>query len=269
MKKSSLVIFGNVFCNFFERRNAMKRVMLMTMCLVVLAGFGTVRADWTVLASDNFNRANGDLGSNWTDVVGDWKITGNEAYVGGWNASNDLTYYNGYAQFSSTPAGYQEKVDALIRLVGNDDNRWTGLAMHAQAGSTNQYYQMRFKIDTNGDPSYLQILRNDTNKEIAGKEIGALSWGYYHLVGISDNAGNMTVQIWSGTRDGDNWTDNTLLGEVSGTDASPLTGGYAGLWVNYNTGIEHWDNFTISNNVPEPATIGLLTVGLGFLIRRK
>ncbi len=237
----------------------MKRVMLMTMCLVLFAGFGIVKADWTVLASDDFNRADGDLGSSWTDLVGDWKVGGNEAYCSG--GSKSITEYNSYQMFSSTSSGFEEKVSSKVREWAAD-SRWAGIAMHIQSSDT--YYMIRMCFQSSPLNFQIQKLDNGSESTIASSSYSGSnyqSYGPFTIEAVTDNAGNISATLY-------NHNGDELL-TISGVDSSPLVNGYAGLWAESGTGYQKWDNFEISNNVPEPATIGLLTLGLGFLVRRK
>lgn len=56
------------------------------------------------------------------------------------------------------------------------------------------------------------------------------------------------------------------LDRLTGTDATPITGGYAGMHHEVS-GIAEYDNFQI---IPEPATMCLLAIGgIGILLRRR
>ena len=218
----------------------MNKIMVMAVCMVVLAGAGSVKAE--LLGGDDFEWS-GDLGTNadWTDLGGNWHADGNKAYCNDYT-TDPLARYDTYQQFSSTPSGYKEIIVARIR-EWKADERWAGVAMHIQS-APNTYYQVRLYLDRT--PGILQIFRRDNNTAIAeGEYAPGFSWGWYTIEATTDNAGHFTATAYA--NDGTN-----VLLSISGTDSSPLTDGYAGIWGAYSNAIQKWDDFTISNNVPPP-----------------
>lgn len=82
----------------------------------------------SVIATDNFNRADGGLGANWTSVSGTWSIVSNEVRL---DASGSISYYSGagaapndqYAQVvmgSAVGNGADSGCGPAVRINGSD-----------------------------------------------------------------------------------------------------------------------------------------------------
>lgn len=101
--------------------------------LLLVALFALVPALAGAQSSDNFNRANGGLGANWTTQIGSPAISSNEAY--GNSLGNDS-----YAFESAGTFGANQFSQATVKAIGSND--WTIVVARASgtAGSTNGYY---------------------------------------------------------------------------------------------------------------------------------
>lgn len=245
----------------------MKKLVLV--CSIALIGVGSVRAD--ILGSDDFNRADGLIGSGWTDLAGvgsagvatpAWLVENNEARVTHYaeNITPAITEYAGYQLFSSsTGSGYQETISADMRNVVTSDTRWFGLAVHIQAADPSQYYQVRANF---GGGNTLQLI-DPVSGENASTALSETLSGTYRMEVITGNTGGLTVNMYNSAAQN--------IGSLSYTFANVYTGGSAGLYANYAFDRGRWDNFQIANNIPEPSTLvlslgGLFAVGL---VRRR
>ena len=136
--------------------SAIFKRLLVVCCLAAPLALSTTAAHaGTVAASDNFARANGSLGANWTDMaVGGLAIVSQE--VEGTNAggnSGDIRTAETYdsdqysqVQVTSTP------------LTGTE---WIGPAVRAQAGGQDLYVGIYFW--DNGSPELMLFLRDNGN----------------------------------------------------------------------------------------------------------
>ena len=82
------------------------------------------------MASDNFNRANGGLGSSWTDQQSTQAITSNAAFGG--NAA-------GYASSFYNAAPFSNDQTSQVKIVSSFNYVAAAVRMSGTAGATNWY----------------------------------------------------------------------------------------------------------------------------------
>ncbi|MCF7816426.1 MAG: hypothetical protein K9M54_00960 [Kiritimatiellales bacterium] len=110
----------------------MKRaIAILTMGLV----YGTAQATTYV---DNFNRADGSLGANWTIAGGDYAITNEQVAVS--TSGNVVAYWNKGQTLNSGTNGFA--ISTTVSLNADVNSAWTGLAFNYQNPSN--YYEFRY-----------------------------------------------------------------------------------------------------------------------------
>ncbi len=247
-------------CTLFERSKIMKKMMLMTICVMV----GTVAFCPAAIISDNFNRTDSALSLGATAEGYTWaridKSSGDGSNAPG--ILNGQMYWNGgsngcdVAYPSGAPAVGDFQMDLDFYRISESVsthtfNMWfrlpTPTAYIPSGGTTPGYGLYWYPTAAN---SFKFVLYNEYGGNVNGTATTNQDWsGHLKLIA----AGNHIQVVVDGTQIID-YTDNT--GNPGATDA-----GYFQFYSNpYRA--EAIDNLVI---VPEPATIGLLVLGLGFL----
>lgn len=159
------------------------------------------------MASDTFNRADGGLGANWTDLHAGLQISGNQVVATSASANNSA-YYAAY-----TPPDNQV---ARLRFVADGDG---GPMVRASAGPN-------FYIGV-ARTSGMQI-----QKCVSGSFSTLGTWAGVSVGGIVRlEAEGSTIRLYY---------DDVLVGSVTDTD---LTSGFGGIY-NFNTS-GAYDDFSI------------------------
>lgn len=187
---------------------------------------------WVTVASDNFNRANGSVGSNWTTLeigvnAGGLLISNNTAIAGGasWNFSG--SYYT-----AATPLANQRISAKVTQSVGigywyEMYIRWRGAAAGGPAG----YYA---QFDGGGGTNLMYRYQSGASNTIlnAGAKAAILANTYVRMSAVGS-----TISVET-SGDRLNWTTR-----MSVTDTNIPSGGTGGLFIQ-NAGFA-WDDMII------------------------
>jgi hypothetical protein len=211
----------------------------------------------TANASDNFNRADGNLGAAWTDVS-----DGGLAII---SQTVNGTVASGVSGDIRTGESYDSNQYSQIEVTSTQltGNQWIGPAVRMQAGGQDAY--VGIYNWNNGSPNLMLFERNGGNWNqlgntyncgplaagtqlklmVVGNTIAFMENGVERIaVGATDLAGGAPGILANGTGQADNWA-----------------GGRAGFEVHYlNTdasGIEYYDVIS-ANNGPGPQVLRVL-----------
>ena len=236
---------------------------VMTAMILVIGNFNITFAG--VIHSDDFERTS--LGPNYTGLNGSWSwgISNGKCTIGSDQGGTPMLMYNAFTIGQDGADSYVIDID--LSKATTNLYKWIGIAFHISVDANNNathYYAARFRVNnSSGGDSPFQIWKNDSSWSITANSSAPLTNGKeYHITVSTDNAGSFSASLYDGS---------TSLATVSGTDDTPLTGGYVGFWDSgTQVGGDTWDNFVITT-IPEPTTIGLTMIGLaGFgIFRRK
>lgn len=197
---------------------------------------GTVLLDATLGSGpnvefyDNFNRANGGVGANYTNTQNTLTISTNQ-YTGGsagaWNSAN-LTGPGGYAN---------DQYAAFTLSTIGGGNAQVNVGVRMQAGTFSGY---TCGVNTNSNTFFLQ-------KFITGSSGNIASQG-----GITPTVGEIVILTVTGSNlSCSRYLNGTLLNTLSGSD-SAYTSGSPGLAVFSNT--SKGDNFNAGSLTPVAIT---------------
>ncbi len=103
--------------------------------LTISLAYGTAHAA-TYL--DDFNRADGSLGANWTTTGGDFSIT--NGVVDNYTTGNVVAYWNKAQTLNGGTNGFA--ISATVTLNANANTAWTGLAFNYQ--NPTNFFSLRF-----------------------------------------------------------------------------------------------------------------------------
>jgi hypothetical protein len=211
----------------------------------------------TASATDDFNRADGNLGSNWTDI-GDGGLAISSQAVSG-------TATTGISGDIRTGESYDSNQFSQVEVTSTQltGNQWIGPAVRVQAGGQDAYVGVYSW--NNGNPQLMVRERNggtwsqlggtyncgplaagtQLKLMVVGNTIAFLENGVERLaVGATDLAGGAPGIFASGTGHADNWA-----------------GGRAGFEVHYLStdanGVEYYDVIS-ANNGPGPQVLRVL-----------
>ena len=161
----------------------------------------------TGAASDNFNRANGSLGANWTDMTVGGLAISNDAVIGTQAAGNSGDIYTGTAfgsdqssqiQLTSTPIG---------------GGQWIGPAVRAQNGGQSLYVGIYWGNNGNPELELFKLLNGGWTQLGSSFASGSLAAGT-----------ELTLSVTGSTL---SFSENGVV-EITATDTS-LTGGAPGI----------------------------------------
>ena len=211
-----------------------------------------------VVVTDDFNRANGALGANWTTITagtGNWTIISNQAVNSTGANAVGLDQYTGSGFLAGTGA-YDVQAN-LFTPAGTGSGSSVGVAFNII--DVNNYYAVR--VQRSG--GFFQFI------QVVGGTVGQVSTGNSTFAGTGDL---MKVSHSTSQADGV-YTLTINAGTFTLTDStSPLTGGGLGLYYAGSSapgGGLKFDNFS-ATGVPEPAAASLLTVaGMAIMLRRR
>jgi hypothetical protein len=193
-------------------------------------------------ASDNFVRANGNLGPNWTDMAdGGMAISGQTA-MGGAGVTGDM-----WTEASFTSDQFAQITLTSAQLTGN---QWIGAAVRAQHGGQDAYVAL---YTLQGGPQLMLFLRQGGAWNPLGSyNCGLLPAGTRIGMTAVGNTLSVTERLPSDTyaiqRIG--YSDGTLTGGAPGVmangtaKAATWSGGNAGFQVGYrgtSSGIANYD----------------------------
>ncbi len=221
--------------------------------LAVMAGH--VQAQ--IIVTDDFNRANGALGANWTTltpVAGDWTISSNQAVNADGGNAVGLDQYTG-GGFNVGTGAFD--VQANLTSPAATANK-VGLAFNII--DANNYYAVRIQTTS----SFYQFI------QVTGGVVSQVSSGNLTFAGTGDlmTVSHSTLQA-AGVYTLTIGANSTTLTDST----SPLTGGGVGMYYVGSAaggGVLKFDNFA-ATGVPEPSTLALLTGSLTtvMLLRRR
>lgn len=203
------------------------RAIVVAMLLISgLLGFSLLTHTVHATAiSDNFNRADGSLGSNWTTPTGASApaISGNQVTAGSpgvanaayWSANSFTNDQYAQAQFTTAEVSGQYGPGIAVRLNASGQGY---LLWYGNADNTVTIFRMdsATNLVTLKQSAALTIATSDTWRlEADGGYLSAYQNGTLVLQAIDDHysSGHPGIYLWDSTNDLDNW---------SGGDATPL-----------------------------------------------
>ena len=151
---------------------SLRLLLIFSILLVPLVAFPYHASADTVTASDNFNRADGGLGSGWTAVSDGGMSISSQAVAGvGGATTGDIRTAETYGsdQFSQVEV-------TSTQLSGA---QWVGPAVRMQNGGQNAYLGIYFW--NSGSPALMLFVRN-------GGQLAAAERGYHRAAGGRDAA---------------------------------------------------------------------------------
>ena len=158
-------------------------------------------------ASDNFNRANGSLGANWTDMTVGGLAISNDAVVGTQAAGNSGDIYTG------TTFGSDQFSQIEVTSTPIGGGQWIGPAVRAQNGGQDLYVGICLLNDGNPELELFKLLDGNWTELGSAYPTGTLAAGTIL---------NLTV-----TGSTLSFSENGAV-EITATDTS-LTGGAPGI----------------------------------------
>lgn len=168
----------------------------------VFTGSGGLNA---IFFSDDFNRAdNDDLGSDWTEVVGDWDISSNELIT-----SSDLALT--VTSITQTNANYYVQADISMSAAGDK------VALIARYVNATTYYA--FLVSTNNE---LSLVKEDSGATILNTESLSISTSTDYVIKFSLFDDMLKGEVFN--------SSGTLLGSVSAIDSAISSVGSAGMY---------------------------------------
>jgi len=171
---------------------------------------GTVSAQ-AQLASDNFTRANGSPGSNWTILQGTWTISSDTLINSSAPGNSNPIYWNANTPNANQYAGYKV---AAFYISGNVR---MGVGVRLQSGSDSGYYVYCNAISGSSCTSFI-LARSVSNTITTLQTITAtVAAGTEVLL----EASGTTLSVWTGaigtgTQIGTNTTDSTYSSGYGG-----------------------------------------------------
>jgi hypothetical protein len=184
-------------------------VVLLSLCCVAGLLFAFPQKALAATASDNFQRANGSLGANWTDMSdGGLTISSNQAVGAASGNSGDM-----WAASSFTSDQFSQVTLTSTQLTGT---KWLGAAVRAQKSGQNGYVGLYNW--NNGSPLVQLFLRNNGAWKQLGSTYATAPLPAGTVLGLSAAGSALSVTV-----------NGTVV--VSASDAT-LTGGAPGLMTN-------------------------------------
>lgn len=195
--------------------------------------------------ADDFNRADGtDLGSDWTEAVGDWEIFGNVARSHDWDLATEKILVH--------DAIVIDRAFSLEADIGWLElrNQWNGIIWNVSG--TNTYYLFR----TRSDSGAVQIIKRIDGKN-ALVPVNTGNGGVTIPEGVSARMkiqGDGTGNFWWSISNGEE-----LLANGNFSDAEPLAGGTSGIYGGRESILV--DNFSVEtfDLTAEVADLGIRT----------
>lgn len=171
--------------------------------------------------TETFTRSNSDtLGSNWTEAVGDWDISSNQAVT---NIQQDnFAVWSG--TFSPNNANYSVAAD--VSVVGNVSS--TGVIAR-WVDSSNYYYA---RINTFGQDLKLYKYVDGVRTQLGSTFTGGYTNNTVYNLKLVVAGSSLAVYV-DGTK------------RISAVDTSLTATGVPGLWSDYDSSVV--DNFTVEN----------------------
>lgn len=176
---------------------------------------GTTCSNTPTSFTDNFNRADGALGANWTDTTtGSFLIASNAVKANATPTTYSLSYWNA----NTVVANQYSQVD----LVTNTVSQYVGVGVRLQTGAPSGYFLQLGDTDT----CYVQRIDNGTPVALA-QTSGCTTGHTYRLTALGSQ---LTV-----TKDG-----TTILGPVVDTTYATGRVGLMGFGDSASATIDNW-----------------------------
>ena len=157
----------------------------------------------TGAASDNFNRANGSLGANWTDMTVGGLAISNDAVIGTQAAGNSGDIYTG------TAFGSDQSSQIQVTSTPIGGGQWIGPAVRAQNGGQSLYVGIYWGNNGNPELELFKLLNGGWTQLGSSFASGSLAAGT-----------ELTLSVTGSTL---SFSENGVV-EITATDTS-LTGG--------------------------------------------
>jgi hypothetical protein len=225
-----------------------RKPRIITVSLLVLVfgvSIGVLEAQTTQVASDNFNRANGPLGTNWV-----YPIASETTFV----ISNNMV----------TPAAPDHHTEACWASGNFRNNQYAQITLTTIGPFTG----VILRADTNQDLFYMGFVFGPNDYRIYARYGGALGYPYFELaVGTTATwkVGDAMKLIVSGTNDPvtitmyQNGTPVLIWRSVAGTDPVPVkSGGTPGICTYSPSGdnltLDNWQGGNLNSDTTRPST---------------
>ena len=226
-----------------SRRGTLWSLRLLVLCALLAPVLAIASKALAATASDNFNRANGSLGPNWTNISDGGLAIASQAVAGTASAgvSGDI-----WTAATFTGNQYSQVAVTSTQLTGG---QWIGPMVRAQNGGKSAYVGI-YKWN-NGSPELQLFKRSGSNGSV------------WTQLGGTYNSGALAA----GTQLQVKATGSTIaflqngVQRISATDTS-LTGGAPGI-MSYGTGqVDDW----AGGDVPPAFTVGGTVSGLSGMV---
>jgi len=232
--------------------------------MITLAMMATAAVGLSQSFFDDFNRADGGLGANYTTVTGGMQVLGNEAT--GTANGNGLTLVNA-GMFSA--AYTVHKVQADIRLMDTTSTlTYSALALaHNGVAAINNGIFVKLQRQVAGGFSHIGIYTGAGSSSSAITTAG----GNFQVIATPFTAARLTVMVtgpttlYTGIDTNFDNTDDIVYNSTLNTGT---------LVVGNRVGLHTWGNLSRIDNfrataVPEPATLAVLGFGALAAMRRR
>ena len=194
--------------------------------------------------SDNFNRADGDVGANWNDFAGTTVIAGNRMKV---ESSNECAVVQAMTDTD-------QYIEATLQTIGDSGCR-PGLILRASANNNNDnHYQAQFRTSTNDILIYRRI--SDSSTAIfTSSTISSSPYANGDVLAFeceTNGSGNVELRVY---------VNDVLEASYTDSDGSKLTtGSYVGI--RDSVANTYFDDFS-AGTLGEAAAATVLRVNIG------
>ena len=180
------------------------RAMVLGALVVSLLVLATPQRSFAATtASDNFNRANGSLGANWTDMTVGGLAISNDAVIGTQSAGNSGDIYTG------TTFGSDQSSQIQVTSTPLGGGQWIGPAVRAQNGGQSLYVGIYWGDNGNPELELFKLINGGWTQLGSAFASGTLAAGT-----------ELTLSVTGSTL---SFSENGVV-EITATDTS-LTGG--------------------------------------------
>ena len=180
------------------------RAMVLGALVVSLVVLATPQRSFaSTTASDNFNRANGSLGANWTDMTVGGMAISNDAVVGTQAAGNSGDIYTG------TTFGSDQSSQIQVTSTPLGGGQWIGPTVRAQNGGQSLYLGIYWGSNGNPELEMFKLVNGGWTQLGSAFASGTLAAGT-----------ELTLSVTGSTL---SFSENGVV-EITATDTS-LTGG--------------------------------------------
>lgn len=186
---------------------------------------------------DDFNRADGSLGANWTIAGGDYAITNGQVACS--SSGNVVAYWNKGQTLNSGTNGFA--ISTMVSLSAASNSAWTGLTFNYQ--NPTNFYQLRYS-----GLGEVQMLRFVNGANVAFYNPAGTEFAHVpnrpYLLEVS----SMTPYIFRASIK-DTVTGAVVWSTAATTDGtSSFTDGYGGYYSS-SLGLVLFDDFALTSEV--------------------